>query len=135
MTRSRTAFGALAVITVAAVAGTLMLIRTHGSNSSGIRGTVHGGCLPPVVCLDVPLSATQVIYRRTDRRLEAVKRFSSSKDGSFKVDVAPGRYVIDSQPGQRWGRMRRAEIVVRGSRVTNVELIYNTGGPAPRPAR
>lgn len=82
---------------------------------------------PPNVCLPVPIEASQVIYRRRGGRLDRVQSFKSAPDGSFEVPLAPGRYLIDSVRGQRWGVMTRREVVIRDYHVRPLILFYDVG--------
>jgi hypothetical protein len=108
--------------------GFVALALEDDERSTGIRGRVLGGCWRPDICLGVPIRASQVVYRKADGRLERVTSFKSGRDGTFAVDLPPGRYVILASPGQRWGHLRRSEIVVGASQTTTVALTYNTGG-------
>ena len=63
---------------------------------SGVRGRVFIGPLCPVVqegvpCPDAPFEASIRIRRESGK---AVKTVRSGKDGRFRVNLAPGRYVL-----------------------------------------
>ncbi len=114
-----------ALVALLAGVGAFLYTLQRDEGVGGIRGTVMAGCQPPKVCLDIPLPATQIVFRRTDDGvLRPVKRFRASRNGSFRVELAPGSYVIASAPDQRWGSMRRVAVRVRGSEIAEVRLLY-----------
>jgi len=115
--------GAAAIVVLATGVMVIHVSRT-GGEAAGVSGKVKVGCPRPALCLLLPVPATQLVYRRANGKLEPVGRFRSSWDGSFQMKLPAGRYVIASSPGQRWGSMRPAEVVVRDATMTDVTLVY-----------
>jgi hypothetical protein len=119
--------GIVAALTIAIV---IAVLATGGEASTGIRGTVVSGCVrppPPLpACPERPLSARQ-------RAVPAVGggapvEFGSGEDGSFEVELDPGRYVIEPLPNQGFvGRLQPTEVEVEDSGFTRVRLFYDTG--------
>jgi hypothetical protein len=119
------------IVVVLAIAIVIAVLATGGEASSGIRGTVVSGCVrppPPLpACPERPLSAQQRVLS-ADGDTEAVAEFRSEEDGSFEVELEPGRYVIEAVPNQGFvGRLQPTEVDVEKSRFTRVRLFYDTG--------
>ncbi len=101
---------------------------------SGITGVVLAGPQCPVIgpnsppeCQDKPLAAT-IIVRAADSGLE-VTRFQSGEDGTFRVPLFPGAYVLDPQPGSPTGFPHAApmDVQVQAGEFTSVTIEYDTG--------
>jgi hypothetical protein len=119
------------IVVVLAIAIVIAMLATGGEASSGIRGTVVSGCVrppPPLpACPERPLSAQQRVLS-ADGGTEAVAEFRSGEDGSFEVELEPGRYVIEAVPNQGFvGRLQPTEVAVEQSGFTRVRLFYDTG--------
>jgi hypothetical protein len=119
------------IVIVLAVAIVIAVLATGGEASSGIRGTVVSGCVqppPPLpACPERPLSAQQRVLS-AEGGAEQVAEFRSGEDGSFEVELQPGRYVIEAVPNQGFvGRLQPTEVDVEESRFTRVRLFYDTG--------
>lgn len=119
------------IVVVLAIAIVIAVLATGGEASSGIRGTVVSGCVrppPPLpACPERPLSARQTV-RSAEGGAEPVVEFRSDEDGSFEVELEPGRYVIEAVPNQGFvGRLQPTEVDVEESRFTPVRLFYDTG--------
>jgi len=119
------------IVVVLAIAIVIAVLATGGEASSGIRGTVVSGCVrppPPLpACPERPLSAQQRVLSADDGT-EAVAAFRSGEDGSFEVELEPGRYVIEAVPNQGFvGRLEPTEGNVEESGFTRVRLFYDTG--------
>jgi hypothetical protein len=115
---------ALAIVIIVAV------LATGGEAATGIRGTVVSGCVqppPPLpACPERPLSARQRAVPAVDGA--APVEFGSGEDGSFEVELEPGRYVIEALPNQGFvGRLQPTEVEVKDSGFTRVRLFYDTG--------
>ena len=97
---------------------------------SGIKGTVTIGPMCPVVqenspCPDEPYQADIVIE---DSRGDEVLSFESGEDGAFRVDLAPGTYVLIPQPGESglpFAEEQQIEVVTGA--YTPVEVQYDSG--------
>jgi hypothetical protein len=118
------------IVAALAIAILVAVLATGGEAATGIRGTVVSGCVrppPPLpACPERPFSARQ-------RAVPAVGggapvEFGSNEDGSFKVELDPGRYVIEALPNQGFvGRLRPTQVQVKDSGFTPVRLFYDTG--------
>jgi hypothetical protein len=125
----------LLILGLAAALGVTVLavsVLAGGGGESGIRGVVVTGCIrppPPLTrCPETRVSAAQRVLRSSEGRLTLVKQFRSKEDGSFKVELAPGRYVIEPLPDQDFaGRLQPTEANVEESKFTPVRLFYDTG--------
>jgi hypothetical protein len=102
-----------------------------GDGTSGIEGRVTIGPQCPVMqegspCPDAPYVATVRVLR--DGATVATGR--SGQDGSFRISVAPGEYVVDAVPLAEIGiAMVRAQprVVVTAGRYTQVDLSFHSG--------
>jgi hypothetical protein len=102
-----------------------------GDGSSGIEGRVTIGPQCPVMqegspCPDVPYVATVRVLR--DGATVATGR--SGQDGSFRISVAPGEYVVDAVPlGENGIAMVRVQprVVVMAGGYTQVDLSFDSG--------
>jgi hypothetical protein len=124
-------FVLIGVAVVLVIAILIAVLATGGEESSGIRGTVVSGCLrppPPLpACPERPLSAQQRVLS-AEGRAEPVAEFRSEDDGSFEVELDPGRYVIEAMPNQGFvGRLQPTQVDVAESGFTEVRLFYDTG--------
>lgn len=102
-----------------------------GDGTSGIEGRVTIGPQCPVMqegspCPDVPYVATVRVLR--DGATVATGR--SGQDGSFRISVAPGEYVVDAVPLEENGiAMVRVQprVVVMAGGYTQVDLSFDSG--------
>jgi len=99
-----------------------------------IRGTVSAGPVCPVVtdppdpaCDDRPIAGAEMIVR--NEAGEDVARVRSMEDGTFAIELAPGRYQFEPQPVD--GMMGTAApievIVVAGPDPEPITVSYDTG--------
>lgn len=96
---------------------------------SGIRGRVVVGPTCPVQrvgqdCVR-PYQATIRIRHKATGRL--VARVRSSADGSFRVALAPGSYVLVPQAGRPYPRSSPLAATVHSHRYTSVTIRYDSG--------
>lgn len=104
-----------------------------GFLNSGITGTILAGpqcsvvMMPPQPgCEDQPIQAT-VIVRHEASGIE-VTRFTSAADGTFRVNLQPGRYTLDPQPsGGLTPSTEHLAVTVTGGDFANVDIMYDTG--------
>jgi hypothetical protein len=100
---------------------------------TGIRGVATAGPVCPVervppdpACAPRPVAGAVVLIR--DASGAEVARATTAPDGTFAVNVGPGKYLVEPQPAQ--GLMGGAEsqtvTVVEGVETT-VHLEYDTG--------
>lgn len=102
-----------------------------GDGTSGIEGRVTIGPQCPVMqegspCPDAPYVATVRVLR--DGATVATGR--SGQDGSFRISVAPGEYVVDAVPLEENGiAMVRVQprVVVMAGGYTQVDLSFDSG--------
>jgi hypothetical protein len=98
---------------------------------SGVRGRVFIGPLCPVVqegvpCPDAPFEASIRIRRESGK---AVKTVRSGKDGRFRVNLAPGRYVLEPLSPNEGAPpyAAPAAVRVRAHAFTRVTISYDSG--------
>lgn len=102
-----------------------------GDGTSGIEGRITIGPQCPVMqvgspCPDAPYAATVRVLR--DGTEVATGR--SDEDGSFRIPVAPGRYVVDAVPLDANGIATagtQPRVVVSAGRYTRVDLSFDSG--------
>jgi len=127
----------LAAACVIAVGG-VALLTDGGDGESGLRGRVTSGCVrdgcPPLA----PAVRHQVVLRWKEgcvlgfpnaecpqKRLPVVARFRSARDGTFRVKLPPGRYLIVENTGSlQNGALREVEVTVHAGRFQEVNLEY-----------
>ena len=99
---------------------------------SGIEGLVTIGPQCPVLeegvpCPDRPYQAEITVLDESSGRVVAT--FTSGVDGRFRVDLAPGRYVLD--PGEPLlvdePRAEKMTISVEAGRFTQVTIRFDSG--------
>jgi hypothetical protein len=98
---------------------------------TGIKGTVTLGPTCPVEqpgqapCI-TPYVATLVIANAQNGK--EVARVTSAADGSFRVAVPPGDYVIAPQPGaDNYPTGQPVSVHVAAGSFTDVAVLYDTG--------
>ncbi|MDP9327392.1 MAG: hypothetical protein M3P10_04210 [Actinomycetota bacterium] len=102
-----------------------------GDGTSGIEGRVTIGPQCPVMqegspCPDAPYVATVRVLRDG----ATVANGRSGQDGSFRISVAPGEYVVDAVPLEENGiAMVRVQprVVVTAGGYTQVDLSFDSG--------
>ncbi|HSM60857.1 MAG TPA: hypothetical protein VK849_08680 [Longimicrobiales bacterium] len=95
----------------------------------GIDGVVLLGPQCPVVseedpCPDLPYSTWIHVL---DARGGLVTRFRSAEDGTFRVGLRPGRYVLEPEPGDPLPVAPEQEVTVDAGIWTEVVVFYDTG--------
>ena len=98
-------------------------------DGSGIEGRVVIGPTCPVVvaenpCLDRPYPATITVLASTG---EFVTRIVSQADGTFRLSLAPGTYILQGESNGAYPRAPRAEVTIEGGNYAHVTLAYDTG--------
>jgi hypothetical protein len=96
---------------------------------SGIEGTIVIGPTCPVIvaenpCPDRPYQATMTV-RSSDGSL--VTRFTSAADGTFRVSLPPGSYLLEGESSGTYPRPPKLEVAVEAGQYTSVDLMYDTG--------
>ncbi len=102
------------------------------SHSSGIKGTITltGNCPGPVrkdndSCGPQPYEGEFAVKRSSDQVVVATGK--SNHEGQFKIDVAPGKYIITQAGEARYPMIHSDEIVVAKHKFTTVKLTADLG--------
>lgn len=127
-------FAALIACVVAAC-GDLGIGADTPTPPSGIKGTVILGPTCPVsgggesfnpvpaACL-TPYAAQMVVL---DGENKVVARISSGGDGTFKVDVPPGDYVVTPATNDSYPIAQPVSVTVVPGQYVTVQINYDTG--------
>lgn len=101
--------------------------------NSGIQGTVLVGPTCPVVknppdpqCADKPYQ-TSIRFAHASSPDQVVASAQSATDGTFKVSLSPGDYVINAQGGTMLPRCAQASATVSASGYTHVAVSCDSG--------
>lgn len=117
--------------------GSVHLVSENGDalpGATGVRGTVTAGPTCPVVtdppnpaCADRPVGGAVLVFR--DASGVEVARVTSTADGTFSVELAPGAYHLVPQPfhGLMGTPAARDVVVGVGQPMTEVTVSYDTG--------
>jgi hypothetical protein len=97
---------------------------------SGIVGRVT---IAPVGCgadqvgrdCSAPYDARIRVRRASDRKL--IARVRANKKGRFRVDLYPGRYVLDPVNGDPFPRAPDMRVRVNAHQLESVHISYDTG--------
>jgi hypothetical protein len=118
---------ATALVVVLLAAGVVVSL-AGAAAPAGIRGTLVRSPTTPVCREGQPCSAPASGYALlVTRRGRTIARTTTAKDGTFRVVLAPGRYVVQLGRAPAIGGLPpRAVRVVRG-RFTAVRLVIDTG--------
>jgi hypothetical protein len=120
--RSVMAFAAVLVVAVAAVA------TAPAATQSGIRGVVIKGPITPVCRAGTPCSAPAAgVVLLVVRNGATVARATTARDGSFRVVLPPGSYLIRLTKASVPGGMAPRAVRVRAGRFELVKLMIDTG--------
>lgn len=105
-------------------------VSMDGKSISGIKGAVTIGPACPVQrvedknCDDKPFQASFVIK---DKKEDVLKRFESSQDGNFSVEVSPGNYVIYVDYGNSLSQSKPEYVTVEERKFTDVIIRVDSG--------
>jgi hypothetical protein len=122
---------------VALLAATALVAADHAGAkyvSSGVIGNTYvtgcPGAAPPggEHCTSPYQATIRVLTDCEDRKL--VKTFRTRSDGSFKVHLRPGRYILDPQPGDPDSRataVKRHRVTVKKKRFVYVQIYFDGG--------
>jgi hypothetical protein len=128
-TRRRIITGAGAATCVAALASVEVTGGASAGPSSGLSGHVLYGPTCPVQRIgqrcERPYRATIRVLREPTRTLAATTR--SATDGTFRVRLAPGRYLLEPQSGRPFPTSRPQTVTAHPHRYTNVTIRYDSG--------
>jgi hypothetical protein len=117
-----------------AVVGLVSLLVTAGCGAkpvtdSGVQGEVRIGPVSPVeqpgVTNDRPYAATLRVARASDGKIIAETR--SGADGTFRVALAPGRYVMQPVNGTPLPTAPSQDFTVIAGQFTTIRVDYDSG--------
>jgi hypothetical protein len=123
-------------LAVAATAAAVILVgcgragtpRSSSTTTGSVRGHVTAGPTCPVERVGIPCPPRPVIARisaTTGTRVVATTR--STADGSYRLDVAGGTYVITATPATAFPRCDSRQTRVDAARVVTVDITCDTG--------
>ncbi len=102
------------------------------TDGSGIEGTVTiGPSCPGAVnqndakCDDKPYKANFVV--KTANGSQTVKTFSSDANGTFRVSLNPGTYLIASGTGTKYPAFSEQTVTVEANTYTKINLYFDSG--------
>lgn len=118
----------LSLITIFILSGCMP--KTEEEINSGIYGTVTVGPLKPVEREGEinykPYQATIII--KTENGLVEIKRFTSNNDGTFKVYLKPGKYILEPlKSNEPYPIGSSVEVEVKPNQFTEINISYDTG--------
>ena len=96
---------------------------------SGIEGAVWIGPICPVVregeeCPDQPYQAVLTV---TSPRGERIVQVQAEADGSFRIPLPPGEYILHPESPNVMPFAQEQSFVVMESRFTRVDVNYDSG--------
>jgi len=96
---------------------------------SGVEGQVLIGPMCPVVqvgqeCPDQPYQATLTVNSPTGERIVQVQ---TEKDGTFKIPLAPGEYILHPESPNVMPFASEQPFVVEEGKFTQVTVNYDSG--------
>jgi hypothetical protein len=118
-------FAVLGVVSVLLAAG----CGAKTPTDSGVQGQVRIGPVAPVeqpgVTNDKPYAASLQIARASDGKVVAETK--SDANGSFRLALAPGRYVLQPVSGAPLPTAPAQEFTVSAGQFTTVRVDYDSG--------
>ena len=106
---------------------------TTAGSDAGLDGTATAGPVCPVervppdpACAPRPVAGAVMIVR--DAAGREVGRTTTAADGTFRIALAPGDYILEPQPVEgMMGTARPQDVTVVGGAPTTVQVAYDTG--------
>ena len=103
-----------------------------GLGASGLQGVTLRGPVcpgparipPDPTCADAPFPASLKVSTN-DGTL--VTRFTTGKDGTFRISLAPGTYTVSSDQAVITGRLTPVPVTVTDQAFTMIELHFDSG--------
>ena len=98
-----------------------------GFQGVALRGPVCPGParIPPdPKCADAPFPASLKV---TTNDGTIVARFTTGKDGTFRISLAPGTYTVSSDQAVITGRFTPVPVTVTDQAFTTIELHFDSG--------
>jgi hypothetical protein len=104
-------------------------LQTPQPLDSGIEGVVRIGPMCPVMqlnnpCPDQPYQATLTVLTTSGRK---VTRFQTDEQGRFRVDLAPGDYVLHPESRNSLPFAADIPFTVAQHKFTQLEISYDSG--------
>jgi hypothetical protein len=97
--------------------------------NSGIEGEVSVGPISPVSrpgeVNSRPFAADIIVRRATDNHVAV--EFRSAEDGTFRVELPPGTYLVEPQKGNPLPIASSQEVRVVAGRFTRIHVDYDSG--------
>ena len=97
------------------------------SDGLGLEGVIRRGPVTPVCRPDIPCEVPFAGRFLALRGSQVVTRFASDSNGRFRVNLAPGDYLIAPVAGAPVMPDQRHPVTVPDSGVAVVELEFDTG--------
>lgn len=118
----------LSLITIFILSG--CILKTEEAMNSGIYGIVTIGPINPVEkggeINYKPYQATIII--KTEDSLAEIERFTSNIDGTFKVYLKPGKYILEPlKSNEPFPFGKPVEVEVKPSQFTKINISLDTG--------
>ena len=106
------------------------ILKAEDEINSGIYGIVTIGPINPVESQGKinykPYQATIII--KTEDSLAEIERFTSNSDGTFKVYLKPGKYILEPlKSNEPFPFGKPIEVEVKPNRFTEVNISLDTG--------
>ncbi len=97
-------------------------------SDSGIDGEVRIGPVSPVETIGTPASApySANLTIRREGGGRAV-RVTSGEDGRFRVNLAPGIYIVEPEPGDPLPTAQPVTVTVEAHRFSSVVIDFDSG--------
>ena len=104
-------------------------LQSSESLDSGIEGTVTIGPMCPVMqddvpCPDQPYQATLTVLTTNGKK---VTQFQTDETGRFRVDLAPGDYVLHPESPNRLSFAADIPFTVNEHKFMQLEISYDSG--------
>jgi hypothetical protein len=116
------------VIAVALIVSTASFAAAQTGTRSGLRGTVTLALVSPVCVEGEPCSKPAphalIAFRRDGR---VVGRVETRADGSYRIALRPGRYVVSAPEFRRGTRVTPRRVTVPKGKFARVDLEIDTG--------
>jgi hypothetical protein len=111
-----------------ATAGTTVVPLAAAGSSNGARGTVTRGPITPVcragISCTAPAVGVTLVFVQAGTPVAAV---TTSGQGTYRVVLPPGRYVVRGRGTTRLGSIRPSIVTVRTGTFTVLNFSIDTG--------
>jgi hypothetical protein len=102
--------------------------KDNAPNGSGISGQVDIRPIRPHATIGVPnVTPYQAMVDVLEPNGHLLTTFKSETDGSFRVTLPPGTYILRPQSPGYYPRASEQTIVVKPNSFTQVNIVYDTG--------